>query len=147
MASSGMLAATHRRNTPPSNNPRRDPTNSLPSLGQSTSNFSGRQRSLKFFNGFADLLHFPRFEATTLATVEGDGMETLFHTFFTGCASQPIPHNFNDKLMPEDPSDKRRLMISGITQNCSLVGTQFREKFRDHPSFPTKLGDPHSEWF
>ncbi len=141
MSSPAILGAT---NSP--NNGRRDASNTAPVLGQSLSNFTGRKRAIALFDGMSHIMGYLKFEQLTLVSVAGGGMECIVRKFLTGCASNPIPHNFNGDLMPEDPNDRKRLMHSGIFQNIKLVVCQLRERFPGHPAFPTNLQDKLPEW-
>ena len=55
--------------------------------------------------------------------IAGENAEFYFNTYFTWCATRPVPHAFNAQLLPTNPDNRR------CANTDCLLGYIYREAF------------------
>ena len=112
-------------------------------MAELPSNFAQRKRATEVVNQLALDNGFNPISALTIAGMEGQGLKNWVKRLMAAFLERPLPHGYgtsNPTAAPKNGPTKM-LIQDSIKQYASLATCLLRDKFPNHPHFPTNKED------
>ena len=116
-----------------------DPTRSV--LGRASSTQAGKVTAMKYFNAVLKKLGYKQFEDLTLVDVENDNLEEMLWQVGGYACTYPTFERFDSDLKPPSPESTKILAAATVYGYVSQGIIACREKFPNHPAFPSNPND------